>query len=72
MIGTFYRSPSPDAGSFVEVGSTVTNTTVICIVEAMKVMNEIKSDVSGTITEILVQDAEAVEFGQPLFKVKRG
>lgn len=71
MIGTFYRSPSPDSDPFVEVGSDVTNTSVICIIEAMKVMNEIKSDVSGKIVEMLVQDAEAVEFGQPLFKVKR-
>ncbi|MAK59371.1 MAG: acetyl-CoA carboxylase, biotin carboxyl carrier protein [Ponticaulis sp.] len=71
MIGTFYSSPSPDADPFVEKGTDVTNSSVICIIEAMKVMNEIKSDVSGKIIEILVQDAEAVEFGQPLFKVKR-
>lgn len=72
MIGTFYRSPSPEASAFVEKGSDVTTSSVVCIIEAMKVMNEIKSDVAGKIVEILVQDAEAVEFGQPLFKVKRG
>lgn len=72
MIGTFYRSPSPDASVFVDKGSDVTTSSVVCIIEAMKVMNEIKSDVAGKIVEILVQDAEAVEFGQPLFKVKRG
>lgn len=72
MIGTFYRSPSPDASAFVEKGSDVNTSSVVCIIEAMKVMNEIKSDMAGKIVEILVQDAEAVEFGQPLFKVKRG
>ncbi|MFC6199775.1 acetyl-CoA carboxylase biotin carboxyl carrier protein [Ponticaulis profundi] len=72
MVGTFYRSPSPDASPFIDKGSSVSDASVVCIIEAMKVMNEIKAEVSGTITEILVQDAEAVEFGQPLFKVKRG
>lgn len=72
MVGTFYRSPSPEASAFINKGDTVNTSTVVCIVEAMKVMNEIKAEVSGTIIEILVGDAEAVEFGQPLFKVKRG
>ena len=72
MVGTFYRSPSPDASPFIEKGASISDNSVVCIIEAMKVMNEIKADISGTITEILVQDAEAVEFGQPLFKVKRG
>lgn len=72
MIGTFYRSPSPEAPTFVEKGANVSNNSVVCIIEAMKVMNEIKAQISGTITEILVADAEAVEFGQPLFKVKKG
>lgn len=72
MIGTFYRSPSPDADPFVETGANISSSSVVCIIEAMKVMNEIKADISGKIVEILVQDAEAVEYGQPLFKVKRG
>ena len=70
MIGTFYRSPSPEAGSYVEVGTEVTPDTVVCIIEAMKVMNEIKAEVRGVITQILVENAKPVEFGQPLFKVR--
>jgi acetyl-CoA carboxylase biotin carboxyl carrier protein len=70
MIGTFYRSPSPEAGSYVEVGSEVHSDTVVCIIEAMKVMNEIKSEVKGVITQILVENAKPIEFGQPLFKVR--
>ena len=69
MVGTFYRSPSPEAESFVEVGHTVEVGQVVCIVEAMKLMNEIKSEVRGKITEIAVQNAEPVEFGQTLFIV---
>jgi len=67
MVGTFYRSPSPEAESFVEVGQTVEVGQVVCIVEAMKLMNEIKSEVRGKITEVAVQNAEPVEFGQTLF-----
>jgi acetyl-CoA carboxylase biotin carboxyl carrier protein len=70
MIGTFYRAPSPEAGSYVEVGSDVNADTVVCIIEAMKVMNEIKAEVKGVITQILVENAKPVEFGQPLFKVR--
>ena len=70
MIGTFYRAPSPEAGSYVEVGSEVTPDTVVSIIEAMKVMNEIKSEVKGVITQVLVENAKPVEFGQPLFKVR--
>lgn len=70
MIGTFYRSPSPEAGSYVEVGSEVNPDSVVCIIEAMKVMNEIKAEVKGIITQILVDNAKPVEFGQPLFKVR--
>ncbi|MFZ1073354.1 MAG: acetyl-CoA carboxylase biotin carboxyl carrier protein [Verrucomicrobiia bacterium] len=70
MIGTFYRSPSPEAGSYVEVGSDVNPDTVVCIIEAMKVMNEIKAEVKGVITQVLVENAKPVEFGQPLFKVR--
>lgn len=70
MIGTFYRAPSPEAGSYIEIGATVGPETVVCIIEAMKVMNEIKAEVKGVITQILVENAKPVEFGQPLFKVR--
>tara|TARA_B100000809_G_scaffold217120_1_gene223123 strand:- start:11 stop:502 length:492 start_codon:yes stop_codon:yes gene_type:complete len=72
MVGTFYRSPSPDASPFINKGDNISEKTVVCIVEAMKVMNEIKADISGQVVEILVGDSEAVEYGTPLFKVKRG
>ena len=70
MIGTFYRSPSPEAGPYIDVGSEVNPESVACIIEAMKVMNEIKSEVKGVITQILVENGKPVEFGQPLFKVR--
>ncbi|MGA2854723.1 MAG: acetyl-CoA carboxylase biotin carboxyl carrier protein, partial [Verrucomicrobiota bacterium] len=70
MIGTFYRAPSPEAGNYVEVGASVTPETVVCIIEAMKVMNEIKAEVKGVVTQVLVENAKPVEFGQPLFKVR--
>lgn len=70
MIGTFYRSPSPDAGEYVEVGSEVGPETVVCIIEAMKVMNEIKAECKGVITQVLIDNAKPVEFGQPLFKIR--
>ncbi len=70
MVGTFYRSPSPDADSFVSVGQDVGPDTVVCIVEAMKVMNEIQAEVKGTIRKILVDNATPVQFGQPLFLVE--
>jgi acetyl-CoA carboxylase biotin carboxyl carrier protein len=70
MIGTFYRSPSPEAGSYVEIGTEVNADTVVCIIEAMKVMNEIKAEVKGVVTQILVDNAKPVEFGQPMFKVR--
>jgi acetyl-CoA carboxylase biotin carboxyl carrier protein len=70
MIGTFYRSPSPESASYIEVGSEVNAETVVCIIEAMKVMNEIKAEVKGVITQVLVENAKPVEFGQPLFKVR--
>jgi acetyl-CoA carboxylase biotin carboxyl carrier protein len=72
MIGTFYRAPSPEAGNYIEVGSAVTPETVVCIIEAMKVMNEIKAEVKGVVTQVLVENAKPVEFGQPLFKVRPG
>jgi acetyl-CoA carboxylase biotin carboxyl carrier protein len=70
MIGTFYRAPSPEAANYVEVGSEVNPDTVVCIIEAMKVMNEIKAETKGVITQVLVENAKPVEFGQPLFKVR--
>jgi len=71
-VGTFYRAPSPDADSFVEVGDSVSEGDVLCIIEAMKLMNEIECETSGTIQEILVEDAEPVEFDQPLFVIDEG
>jgi Biotin carboxyl carrier protein len=70
MIGTFYRAPSPESAPYVEVGAEVNPETVVCIIEAMKVMNEIKAEVKGTITQIMLENAKPVEFGQPLFKVR--
>jgi acetyl-CoA carboxylase biotin carboxyl carrier protein len=70
MVGTFYRAPSPDSAPYVELGQKVTPDTVVCIIEAMKVMNEIKAETTGTIVEILVENGKSVEFGQPLFRVK--
>ena len=70
MIGTFYRSPSPEAGSYVEIGTEINPESVVCIIEAMKVMNEIKAEVKGIITQVLVENGKPVEFGQPLFKVR--
>lgn len=70
MIGTFYRSPSPDASPYIDVGSEVGPETVVCIIEAMKVMNEIKAEVRGVVTQVLIDNAKPVEFGQPLFKVR--
>ena len=70
MIGTFYRSPSPEAAPYVEIGTEVGPDTVVCIIEAMKVMNEIKSEVKGIVTQALVENGKPVEFGQPLFKVR--
>lgn len=70
MVGTFYRSSSPGSKSFVEVGSTVKEGEPICIIEAMKIMNEIEADKSGTITRILCENGQAVEFGQPLFIIE--
>ncbi len=70
MVGTFYKTPSPDSDPFVEIGSRINNQSVVCIIEAMKVMNEIKAETSGTIVEILLENGQAVEYGQALFKVK--
>jgi acetyl-CoA carboxylase biotin carboxyl carrier protein len=70
MIGTFYRTPSPESAPYVEVGTEVNPDTVVCIIEAMKVMNEIKAEAKGVITQVLVENAKPVEFGQPLFKIR--
>ena len=70
MIGTFYRAPSPESAAYIEVGAEVNPDTVVCIIEAMKVMNEIKAEAKGIITQVLVENAKPVEFGQPLFKLR--
>jgi acetyl-CoA carboxylase biotin carboxyl carrier protein len=72
MVGTFYRSPSPDSPPFVDVGSKVDEKSVVCIIEAMKIMNEIQAEVKGTIVELLVENGQPVEYGQRIFKVKVG
>ncbi|MFN7143262.1 MAG: acetyl-CoA carboxylase biotin carboxyl carrier protein, partial [Myxococcota bacterium] len=69
IVGTFYRSPSPDAPAYVNVGDTVRKGQVVCIVEAMKLMNQIESDLDGVVTEILVENAQPVQFGQELFRL---
>ncbi len=71
LVGTFYRSPKPDADSFVNVGDEVTPERVLCIIEAMKVMNEIKAEMHGVIREILVKNGQAVEFGEVLFQIEK-
>jgi acetyl-CoA carboxylase biotin carboxyl carrier protein len=70
MVGTFYRAPSPGAPSFVEVGQSVSKGQTLCIIEAMKLLNEIESDVAGTIKSILVENGQPVEYGQPLFLIE--
>jgi acetyl-CoA carboxylase biotin carboxyl carrier protein len=70
MIGTFYRAPSPESQEYVEVGSEVNPETIVCLIEAMKVMNEIKAEVKGVVTHILAENAKPVEFGQPLFRIR--
>jgi acetyl-CoA carboxylase biotin carboxyl carrier protein len=71
IVGTFYRAPAPDADSYVQIGATVAPDSVLCIVEAMKLMNEIECDVSGKIVQILVEDGTPVEYNQPLFKIEK-
>jgi acetyl-CoA carboxylase biotin carboxyl carrier protein len=70
MVGTFYRAASPDAPAFVDVGTQVTEDTVVCIIEAMKVMNEIKAETSGVIAEVVAENGKPVQFGQALFRVR--
>ncbi len=69
IVGTFYRAPAPDASSFVQVGDTVSVGSALCIVEAMKLMNEIESDMAGTVVKVLVENGQAVEYNQPLFLI---
>lgn len=71
IVGTFYRAPAPDADPYVQVNDSVSDGTVLCIVEAMKLMNEIECDISGKIVQILVEDGTPVEFNQPLFKIEK-
>ena len=71
MVGTFYRSPSPEADPFVEIGDTVENGDVVCILEAMKLMNEIEAETKCKIIDVLVEDGEAIEYGQPLFEIEK-
>jgi acetyl-CoA carboxylase biotin carboxyl carrier protein len=70
MVGTFYRSSTPGEKSFVNVGDTVDENTTVCIIEAMKVMNEIKAEARGTVARVLVEDGKPVQYGQPLFELR--
>ncbi len=70
MVGTFYRATSPESSPFIEVGKTVNEDTVVCIIEAMKVMNEIKAEISGVIAEVVAENGKPVQFGQALFRVR--
>jgi acetyl-CoA carboxylase biotin carboxyl carrier protein len=70
MVGTFYRAPSPGAPSFVEIGASVTKGQTLCIIEAMKLLNEIESDATGIVKAILVENGQPVEYGQPLFQIE--
>lgn len=70
MVGTFYRAPSPESAAYVENGTEINPDMVICIIEAMKVMNEIKAEVKGVVTQVLAENGKPVEFGQPLFKIR--
>jgi acetyl-CoA carboxylase biotin carboxyl carrier protein len=72
FVGTFYRSPSPDSAPFVDVGTRIKKGQVLCIVEAMKLMNEIEAEIEGSILQLLVENGQAVEYGEPLFKIKVG
>ena len=72
MVGTFYKAASPESKAFAEVGTKITETSVVCIIEAMKIMNEIQAEVKGTVIEVLVENGQPIEYGQKLFKVKQG
>ena len=72
MVGTFYRSPSPESKAFCDVGAKVEENTLVCIIEAMKIMNEIQAETRGVVVEVLVENGQPVEYGQRLFKLKQG
>ena len=72
MVGTFYRAASPESKPFADIGTKVVENTVVCIIEAMKIMNEIQAETKGTVTEVLVENGQPVEYGQRLFKIKQG
>jgi acetyl-CoA carboxylase biotin carboxyl carrier protein len=72
MVGTFYRSPSPESKPFADIGTKIEDNSLVCIIEAMKIMNEIQSETKGTVVEILVENGQPVEYGQRLFKLKQG
>jgi acetyl-CoA carboxylase biotin carboxyl carrier protein len=72
MVGTFYRAPTPESKPFADNGTVISETAVVCIIEAMKIMNEIQAEVKGTVLEVLVENGQPVEYGQRLFKVKQG
>lgn len=72
MVGTFYKAASPESKPFAEVGTKISETSVVCIIEAMKIMNEIQAEVKGTVVEILVENGSPVEYGQKIYKVKQG
>ncbi len=72
MVGTFYRSPSPESKPFVDIGSKIEDNSLVCIIEAMKIMNEIQAEIKGTLVEILAENGQPVEYGQRLFKLKQG
>ena len=72
MVGTFYRAASPESKPFTDIGAKVVENTVVCIIEAMKIMNEIQAEVKGTVVEVLVENGQPVEYGQRLFKLKQG
>lgn len=70
MVGTFYRAPNPESAPFVDIGAEITPESVVCIIEAMKVMNEIQAEIKGRVLEVLIENGQSVEYGQPLIKVK--
>ena len=72
MVGTFYRASSPESPAYIEINAKVAENTVVCIIEAMKIMNEIQAEVKGTVLEVLVENGQPVEYGQRLFKIKQG
>jgi acetyl-CoA carboxylase biotin carboxyl carrier protein len=72
MVGTFYKSPSPESKPYVDIGTKIEDNTLVCIIEAMKIMNEIQAEVKGTVVEVLIENGQPVEYGQKLFKLRQG